>query len=312
MTSSGQVQAAAWTGFGPGKVILLGEHAVVYGYPALAGALSLGVTARGSPARDPQLVLPASLGSEARKLLGRAFQRAVHLSGAPTMRLELTSDLPVAMGLGSSAAVSVACARLLLSATGRPGATAEVLDLAHEMESEFHGTPSGVDHSCSAQGGLIRFERAPGNPVAVREVKVAQPISVVVAICGPRAPTRTTVGSLRERQARWPERYARLFKEVGQVADDGVRALEVGDLEALGDAMNVNHGLLSALGLSSLALDERVHALRREGALGAKLTGAGGDGGAVIGLFAEPLPVVERLRAQGWSCFASELGLLLE
>jgi len=302
----------SWSGFGPGKVILLGEHAVVYGYPALAGALSLGVTARGVPSEVTQLVLPASLEMGAREVLGRAFQRAASTSGAPTLRLELTSDLPVAVGLGSSAAVSVACARMLLCAAGREGAPAEVLDLAREMEFEFHGTPSGVDHSCSTRGGVIRFERAPGAPGTVQTVKVGRPISVVVAIAGPRTPTRTTVGSLRERQARWPDRYARLFRQIGEVTEEGVRAIEAGDLEALGDAMNVNHGLLSALGLSSLALDERVHALRREGALGAKLTGAGGDGGAVIGLFEEPLPVVERLRAQGWSCFASGLGALPE
>lgn len=298
----------AWTGFGPGKVILLGEHAVVYGYPALAGALSLGVTARGTPDRMPTLIAPSSLEPRAKEVLSRAFERASRMSGAPAMRLELTSDLPVAVGLGSSAAVSVACARVLLRASGKGDEVARVLELAREMELEFHGTPSGVDHSCSTRGGVIRFERPEGDSGRVREVVIRRPVSVVVALAGPRTPTRATVASLRERQARWPQRYSRLFEQIGEVTDDGVAALEAGDLEALGDAMNVNHGLLAALGLSSQTLDERVHALRREGALGAKLTGAGGDGGAVIGLFADPAPVVERLRTAGWSCFASALG----
>jgi mevalonate kinase len=80
-----------------------------------------------------------------------------------------------------------------------------------------------------------------------------------------------------------------------------------GDLEGLGDAMNVNQGLLNALGLSSLAIEEMVARLRTAGALGAKLTGAGGDGGAVIGLFREPEPVVMKLRKAGIDCFASQL-----
>jgi mevalonate kinase len=305
-----QSESAAWTGFGPGKVILLGEHAVVYGHPALAAALRLGVTARGTPNPTAEWVLPEALSPDARQVLGKAFSRAREVSGAPTMRLELTSDLPVAVGLGSSAAVSVACARMLLGATGKEAVPSEVLHLAQVMEQEFHGTPSGVDHSCSTEGGMIRFERPVGEVGSARLLSPRRPISVVVVISGPRTPTRTTVGSLRERQGRWSERYARLFREIGRVAEDGVRAVEEGDLEALGDAMNVNHGLLCALGLSSQTLDDRVHALRKEGALGAKLTGAGGDGGAVIALFRDPGPIVEKLRAEGLDCFSSELGSL--
>ena len=94
---------------------------------------------------------------------------------------------------------------------------------------------------------------------------------------------------------------------MGRLAAEGAKAVEAGDLEALGDAMNVNHGLLAALGLSSPALDEMVHRLRALGALGAKLTGAGGDGGAVIGLFLEPEPAVRELTRQGMRCFGSQL-----
>ncbi|HZH03510.1 MAG TPA: mevalonate kinase, partial [Myxococcaceae bacterium] len=299
----------SWVGFGPGKVILLGEHAVVYGYPALAGALSLGVTARGEWAARPKLVVPASLNRTARAALERAFARAARSSHAPPLRLTLESTLPVAVGLGSSAAVAVACAKVLLQAAGDRAQGKPLLRVAREMEAEFHGTPSGVDHCCSALGTLVRFQRRTGaGEGRARAVPSRKPVKVLVAVAGLRTPTRTTVAALRERQARWPERYARVFKEIGKLADEGARAVEEGDLEGLGDAMNLNHGLLSALGLSSSALDECVYSLRREGALGAKLTGAGGDGGAVIGLFREPEPAVARLRRQGWTCFSSQLG----
>jgi mevalonate kinase len=115
------------------------------------------------------------------------------------------------------------------------------------------------------------------------------------------------VGALRARQAKWPRRYQRYFAEMGMLATEGAKAVREGDLDALGDAMNLNQGVLSAVGLSGERIDAMVRLLRRHGALGAKLTGAGGDGGAVIGLFPEPEPVVARLLKSGIQCFASQL-----
>ena len=130
---------------------------------------------------------------------------------------------------------------------------------------------------------------------------------MLVALVGERSSTRTTVSDLRARRERWPKRYQRLFEEIGRLADEGAKAIEQGDLESLGDAMNVNQGLLAALGLSSPGIEQMVHSLRRAGALGAKLTGAGGDGGAVIALFREPEPAVARFSAEGISCFTSQI-----
>ena len=138
-------------------------------------------------------------------------------------------------------------------------------------------------------------------------MKSPRPLKVLVALVGERRPTKVTVSALRERQTRWQARYARLFREIGTLAAEGARAVEAGDLEALGDAMNVNQGLLVALGLSSPPLEEMVYRLRQMGALGAKLTGAGGDGGAVIGLFLEPEPAVAKLMRLGVRCFSSQL-----
>lgn len=295
-------------GFGPGKVILLGEHAVVYGHPAVAGPLTLGVSAFTSASRTCSLVAPRGISAKDRALLAQAFEAAAQLCGSPAVRVRLESDLPISVGLGSSAAVGVACARALLKASGRTVAPREVARIALRMEEAFHGTPSGVDHTTSALGALILYRRRVGAAVGnAVPLQCPVPLHVIVALAGKRRSTRETVRGLRERAQRWGSRYARLLREIGQVAREGAAAVTAGDLDALGDAMNVNHGLLSALQLSSATIDEVVHRLRDHGALGAKLTGAGGDGGAVVGLFRDPKPALARLRRTGVPCFSSQL-----
>lgn len=300
------------TSFGPGKVILLGEHAVVYGAPALAGALERGVRAEGAPARETRLSLPKGLKPRMRTQLTEAFAAAAEATGHPSVRVTLESDLPISMGLGSSAALSVAVSRLLLRAAGRKDDAKSVSQVALQMEQRFHGTPSGVDHACSVSGGIISYRRPAGAAAGrAQALVVPAPLHLAVLLVGTRSPTRATVASLRERRERWPERYGRLFREIGRTAVDGHRALADGDLVGLGDAMNVNHGLLVGLGLSSLSLDAAVHGLRAQGALGAKLTGAGGDGGAVIGLFdslAKAKRAIARVDLPGFTSTLSACG----
>lgn len=297
------------TGFGPGKVILLGEHGVVYGYPALAAPLSVGVTAHASFAKRPKLEVPEAVRGEARKLLLAAFDAAVKAAGSPPVHVSLRSDLPPSMGLGSSAAVSVACARVLLqAASGKAPSGKEVAHIAWQMERVFHGTPSGVDHTTSALNAPIHFRRRPdADRASVKEVDCPATLKLLVLLVGQRPSTKQTVAALRARQAKWPERYARIFDEIGHLADEGREAVEEGDPELLGDLMNMNHGLLAALGLSSASIDDAVHLLRAQGAFGAKLTGAGGDGGAVIALFEDADAVRRRLRKKGYTCFTSQI-----
>jgi mevalonate kinase len=293
--------------FGPGKVILLGEHAVVYGHPALAVPLTLGVTARGTPAGRCGLTGLPELSVPQRRMLDAAFEAVAEATGRPPLRVALSSTLPVSMGLGSSAALAVAVSRLLLGASGKSPTPARVLALALRMEETFHGTPSGVDHTVSAHGRPLLYRRSvPGRPGRVRQVRIGAGATLVLALVGPRRGTQETVAALRRRAARWPARYGRLFREMGRLAVEGTAALESGDLEGLGDAMNVNHGLLAAAGVSSPALDVAVDALRTAGALGAKVTGAGGDGGAVVALFRRP-PSPEALEQTGLTVLTSEL-----
>jgi len=289
--------------FGAGKVILLGEHAVVYGAPALACALGRGVLATATPAPKTVLEIPPALRGAPRARVKKAFEIAASQAFFPKVRVRLSSDLPLAVGLGSSAALSVAVASVLAKSSGR---APSVESLARSMETVFHQTPSGVDHSTSLLGGLIRFQKSSRGP-KIQRLQPPVPLSLLVAVVGPRGSTALTVQGLREKVTRWPRRCHRIFREMGALVDEAVAAVKKGDLPSLGDAMNVNHGLLAALQLSSPPLDDMVYRLRQLGALGAKLTGAGGKGGAVVGLFENPGPALSKLRKQGVTCFVTSL-----
>ncbi len=291
------------TAFGPGKVILLGEHGAVYGQPALAAPISRGVRVLAMPADELEFDLPDGLGEAQIDALERAFSRAAQLTGHPKVSVSVESDLPLSMGLGSSGALSVAVTRALLQAkTGKAPDAKKVERIALALEKEFHGTPSGVDHTTSARGTMLLYTKG-----VAREVVARRPVKVLIAMVGQRAATKVTVGALAERAAKWGARYRRVFGEIGQLAREGAAAAKKGDLELLGDLMNMNQGFLSSLGLSSERLESMVYRLRAAGALGAKLTGAGGDGGAVIALFKEPEPIGKRLRDEGIDCFVSQL-----
>jgi mevalonate kinase len=295
----------AGTAFGPGKVILLGEHAVVYGHPAIAAALPLGVHAHFQPAECCHLLTPDGLGEKPSALLQQAFAQAATAAGLPKVQVRLETRLPMGAGLGSSAAVSGACAKALAMAAfpeeAHKARLERVAALALCMEKVFHGSPSGVDSAASLHETLLWFCRG-----EVKPLSCPVPLQVVVAMAGKRSSTQSTVARLRERQQRWGH-YRRLFEEIGHCAEDARKAIEAGDLPLLGDLMNVNQGLLSALQLDSENLSQGVRRLRAAGALGAKLTGAGGDGGAVVGLFENPEAAQEALRAQGVDCFVCRL-----
>ncbi len=287
--------------FGPAKVILLGEHGVVFGHAALAAPLSRGVRAWGEPSRTCELEMPEGLSKLQMQALERAFAAGAKAARHPKIRIHLESEVPVSMGLGSSAALSVAVAKVLLGGSVAP-APQKVLRVAMAMEREFHGTPSGIDHTTSALDSLIWFRKG-----QAKKIVSPKPLRLLVTLVGERSPAREIIESFRTRASRYKGRYNRVLGEIGRLADEGRRSIQKGDLEGLGDAMNVNHGLLCALGLSSESLDSMVYRLRSMGALGAKITGAGGDGGAVIGLFSEPEPALVRLQRQGVDCFVSQV-----
>ena len=291
---------SGWQARAPGKVILLGEHAVVYGQPAIALPLDRGVTVRCAPAERFHLATRPAVGAEA---LEAALGELARNFGEPRVAVHVHSEIPLSAGLGSSAAVAVASTRALAQAADRTLADAELLALAASMESTFHGKPSGIDHTTCVWAAPIRFQR--GAPDRVERIPVPC-LELVVASAGPRAGnTREKVMGLHAEHQRSPKRLEPLFAEVGGIADEGAAALARADVRTLGGLMNRNQVLLREIGVSTEAIDALVERLRALGALGAKLTGAGG-GGAVIAVHEDPAGLVRTLQAEGISAFVAK------
>jgi mevalonate kinase len=193
--------------------------------------------------------------------------------------LRITSDIPVASGLGSGAAVTTALVRALASARGEDLPAEQVSDIVYEVECIYHGTPSGIDNSVIALERPIVFVQG----TSPRPLALGATLELTIADSGVRSETRIAVGAVREAWRRDPPAYERLFDDIGVCARQSEIALASGNLTQVGVWMNRNQELLERLGVSTPALERLVKAAREAGAWGAKLTGAG-MGGNVIAL----------------------------
>jgi mevalonate kinase len=270
---------------GYGKIILLGEHAVVYGYPALAAALDRGVTIApvptpaGGPLRLDLRAWDVTITAGDDHPVARSLAAIADAleAGRPTLSLIGDAQIPHGAGLGSSAALAVAVARALLTYRKQPIDTATLTHAAGASEALVHGTPSGVDVALAIAGGTGVFRRSTG---LARLIGVPA-LRVLVGSSG--APRSTAAMIERVALATCAKIDDVRLRELGGLTDAGTQALLAGDAAALGGAMNRAHSLLAELGVSTAQLDALCEAARAAGAHGAKLTGAGG-GGSVIAI----------------------------
>jgi mevalonate kinase len=206
--------------------------------------------------------------------------RASKMGGARGVEIKITSTIPVASGLGSGAAVSVAVIRALSALFESPLTDEQVNALAYEVEKIHHGTPSGIDNTVITYSRPVYFIK--GQPIET--FKVGAPFTIVIGDTGVSAPTKESVGDVRKLWEADKVRWERVFDEVGEVVKQARNAIENGNKkEDLGQLMNRNHALLQAMTVSSPELDRLVQAGRDAGALGAKLSG-GGRGGNMLAL----------------------------
>jgi mevalonate kinase len=290
----------------PGKVILFGEHAVVYGRPALAAPVTQvratavvrsGETGAGLIIHALDLNRQVQLDEDGEPLaeIARLGLRWLNLA-EPDWVVEISSTIPIASGLGSGAAVSVAILRALALAAGCKLPPSQASAIAFEVERMHHGTPSGVDNTVVAYEQPVYFVRGQSSePFAI-----GRPFFLAIADTGIASPTRVAVSDVRARWDAEPGRYDRLFDRIGDIVVSAKEAIRDGEPDALGPLMDANHALLQEVGVSSPQLDALVAAARDAGAGGAKLCG-GGRGGNMIALVtpASADAVADALRAAG-------------
>lgn len=291
-------------GRGNGKIVLLGEHAVVYGMPAIAAGISLGATARATPSAASSIRIAerqahAGDGSE----LMAALEQTCRVLGAGPRQVEVDVTLPLGSGLGGSAAIGVAVSRALLATLGEAETAARVLAGADAWERVFHGNPSGVDAAAAYAGGCIWFSKETGTEPLFVDV----PLRLAVCLAGPPASTKQMVESVQRLGERRPDLLGKSLAGIESLVKNAKLCIQAGDTSGLGQLMNYNQMLLSGLFLSTPEIERACAIAREAGALGAKLTGAGG-GGAVIALCEDnPEPIESALRDAGFTAFSTEI-----
>lgn len=291
----------------PGKIILFGEHAVVYNRPALAVPVAqihvdvevLDSSRAGIWINAADIDLHAELnslpsdhpiGSVILKFFSPPFSSPRFLEdkirGGRGVEISIQSTIPVASGLGSGAAVSVALIRALALHIAYPLTNDQVNDLVYEIEKLHHGTPSGIDNTVITYAKPVYFIK--GQPIET--FKVGKPFTIVIGDTGIPAPTKESVADVRSLWLRDKVHFENLFNEIAQIVLIARRSIESGKPDQLGELMDQNHVLLRQLTVSSPELDKLVEAARNAGAHGAKLSG-GGRGGNMIAL-------VDQVRAE--------------
>jgi len=277
---------------GNGKIILLGEHAVVYGTHAIAAPIPLAMQSlvSDSDKEGVHLIIPR-WGVEERIKRNTKHKYSIFQSldlildelslHEKNIKIEVHPHIPKAMGLGGSAALAVAIIRALASKFNINMEEKEINNLAYQSEKIVHGSASGIDNTLATYGKFLLFKK--GEPPLMQDIHVKQPIRIVIGLTWLESLTAKMVTKVNKSWDKNRTLYNRIFKDIDILVLQAVKAIKNHDLPKLGDLMNINQGLLNAIQVSGKEIEELIDIARSNGALGAKLTGGGG-GGAIIAL----------------------------
>ncbi len=284
-----------WKASAPAKIILLGEHAVVYNKPAIAipvNDVRAFVTIKTDSNSDVPVIRANDLDIEysfKKKSVPKKIEhiaKAIQLVKDKTRsqypykgwRLSLSSDIPIARGMGSSAAISVSLIKALYQFLDKDLAQSLLIDLSYELEKFHHGTPSGIDNAVISLESPILFQKERGFSMFRSKT-----FHFVIGDTGIGKNTASIVKNVAERYKKNRASCKAIFEAIGSVSNQGLDALRFGQNEKLGRLMNLNQSLLDELGVSSPELEHLIRQSLENGALGAKLCGAG-KGGCMVAL----------------------------
>ena len=275
-------------GIAHSKVILIGEHAVVHGQPAIAipfpliGVETIIEYLPGTVKLDSSFYYgPLHLAPESLRGIVNCITGTLEYLEIPCEDLvfRINSSIPPGKGLGSSASVAISIIRSLFNYADRECTQEELLHLANIAETYAHGDPSGIDTLTITSDAPIWFER--NQPID--KISLKEDLHFIVADSGRDADTKSAVASVTKLLKKAPRKIQRKIDRIGQLTYDAKFALERASKHFLGQMLNEAQKELEALGVSDSALNRLIHFARQEGALGAKLTG-GGNGGCIIAL----------------------------
>ncbi len=276
-------------GIGYGKVIILGEHAVVYGKHAIAAPLPLKIKAHLGDYDDGVCIFIPKWGVEYKLKQDPAKQHSFEKAASVilneldlqsrSMKIEVFPDVPRGMGLGGSAAMAVAIIRALDKHFNLKLSDEQVNSLAFLSEKVAHGNPSGIDNTLACYGKPLVYRNS--EPPLVELLDIKKPIYMVIAFTKNEGLTARTVNKVREAWKKNPILYQRIFDQIDSIVLKGIEAIQSKDYNELGQLMNICHGMLNALQVSTPEIEHLVDLSRVNGALGAKLTGSGGGGSVV-------------------------------
>ncbi|MDI9395840.1 MAG: mevalonate kinase [Euryarchaeota archaeon] len=264
----------------PGKIYLFGEHAVVYGENAIACAVDLRTRVRAE--LNDSIVIQSQIGRtgldfEKHPYVSSAIEKMRNFAPIKGIFLNVDSDIPVSSGLGSSAAVTIASIGALNELFGCGLSLEEIAKLGHEIEINVQGAASPTDTYVSTFGGVVTIPER-------RKLKVPD-CGIVIGDTGVFSSTKELVSNVRQLRESYPELIEPLMASIGKISKIGEDLVISGDYASIGRLMNVNQGLLDAIGVNILELSQLIYSARAAGAFGAKITGAGG-GGCMVALTA--------------------------
>jgi len=278
----------------PGKVILCGEHAVVYEHPAIAvpvfeGSTKCTIVAKPTAPHDETIIIAPNIALKCylkclvekhpiRVAINLVLDK-LHIDHLPVCEIRIQSTLPTAAGLGSSASTSVALIRAISTFLGHTFTDEEVNQLAFEIEKIHHGTPSGIDNTVITYAKTLFYLKGQSSEFIVP----GKQVTLVIADTGIKGSTSKAVSNVRQGYQENKEVYSSLFNQIGQLVESAKISFINGDLISLGNTLTENHKLLQKIEVSCDKLDVLVEAALSQGALGAKLSG-GGLGGNMIAL----------------------------
>lgn len=308
-------------GSAPGKVILSGEHSVVYGYPAVVAAIGLRCDVTATDSTDGLNIIAGDLdrsvsyssddisnllkGKIIHPKLDNIAVAALEMGGSDLQTtIKISSDIPVGAGLGSSAAVSVATICAVADLQNKQPKPEEISRMAFRAEKIAHGTPSGIDNTIATYGGALRFQ---DGSITRKQIKSNFPM-IIVNTEVPRN-TKELVTNVRELKDKHPNSVNSVLNSISKLTDEFEKMFDEGALIRMGELFDINQGLLDAIGVGHPKLSELIWKARDLGVLGAKLTGAGG-GGCLIALtynVEEAKKISEKLRSNKLEVYHTEI-----